>query len=224
MANTGRGDVHKAIAAELRERIRLGELSPGDPLPSEESLAEQYGTSRSPARNALLALVREGLLTARPQAGYVVRAWDPAPVNVPLTGDGPEREAASVQIVIPPARVAEHFPGQSDVLCRQVVGQSVISSYYSSRALAAVPELGRPGPLPAGDLELLRQAGVALADQPQVQVRAFPPSPEDQALLKVTPETPLIEHASVVSDRDGQVLLVRVLLLAADRHFLESGR
>lgn len=49
------------LADELAEQIAGGELPPGTWLPAERSLAEQHGVSRSTARQAIQALVNQGL-------------------------------------------------------------------------------------------------------------------------------------------------------------------
>ncbi len=46
----------------LREYIAAGEWKPGDMIPSERELSEQYGISRMTARQALKELTTEGLL------------------------------------------------------------------------------------------------------------------------------------------------------------------
>lgn len=45
----------------MREKIRSGEWMPGDLIPSERELGEQYGISRMTARQAITELVNEGL-------------------------------------------------------------------------------------------------------------------------------------------------------------------
>lgn len=64
---------------EIAERIRLAivrnELPPGARV-TEEALAEQYGVSRTPVREALRVLTRETLLRYTPRAGYAVVAVD----------------------------------------------------------------------------------------------------------------------------------------------------
>lgn len=50
------------IKTNLRERIERGALQPGDRVPSENQLAEQFGVSRMTARRALLELTESGLL------------------------------------------------------------------------------------------------------------------------------------------------------------------
>jgi len=49
-----------AIERELRSRLAL--LSPGDPLPSEGALAEEFGVSRMTARAAVQRLAQDGLV------------------------------------------------------------------------------------------------------------------------------------------------------------------
>lgn len=51
------------IADSLRERIRTGELKPGDRLPTQADLAEEFGVERGAVRQALRALQEDGLLT-----------------------------------------------------------------------------------------------------------------------------------------------------------------
>lgn len=53
--------LHRAIEATLRQRIRSGELSIGEP-PSESRLCEEFSASRGPVRQALASLREEGLI------------------------------------------------------------------------------------------------------------------------------------------------------------------
>jgi DNA-binding GntR family transcriptional regulator len=63
------------IATELiREAIFEGRLEPGQRL-KEEELAHELGISRTPVREALLILQAEGLVTAVPNRGAVVRTY-----------------------------------------------------------------------------------------------------------------------------------------------------
>lgn len=64
-------------AAEvLRKALFAGDLAPGTPL-REVALAEQLGVGRSTVREALGALVAEGLLTRIPNRGVIVSLLDP---------------------------------------------------------------------------------------------------------------------------------------------------
>ncbi len=60
-----------AVLAALRSDILTGELEPGDQI-VQESLAERYGVSRVPLREALKTLESEGQVVYHPHRGYFV--------------------------------------------------------------------------------------------------------------------------------------------------------
>jgi len=60
------------IMGELKEQIETGILLPGDMLPSENSLSNQYGVSRMSARKGLLLLSERGYIYSVPGKGYFV--------------------------------------------------------------------------------------------------------------------------------------------------------
>jgi DNA-binding GntR family transcriptional regulator len=61
----------------LRTAILDGQLAPGERLRA-EALAGRFGTSRTPVREALLMLEREGLVEVQPNRGAIVRSFDAA--------------------------------------------------------------------------------------------------------------------------------------------------
>jgi len=63
--NVSRKASPEEIAAVLRERIRGGELSAGDRLPTQAELAEQFNVERGAVRQALHMLQADGLLDNR---------------------------------------------------------------------------------------------------------------------------------------------------------------
>ncbi|MBD0736182.1 GntR family transcriptional regulator [Streptomyces sp. CBMA29] len=64
---------YERIADDLRQLIRAGELHPGDQLPSETKLVEQYGKSLPTLRQALSLLQAEGLIEKVHGRGNFVR-------------------------------------------------------------------------------------------------------------------------------------------------------
>lgn len=56
---------------EMREAIMRGEFAPGDPL-FEVHMAQKLGMSRTPVREALKILARDGLVQVVPARGYIV--------------------------------------------------------------------------------------------------------------------------------------------------------
>jgi GntR family transcriptional regulator len=65
--------LHEMIADQLREEIRLGELTVGAAIPSEAQLCERWKTSRGPVRQALATLRAEGVIAGGRGKPPVVR-------------------------------------------------------------------------------------------------------------------------------------------------------
>ncbi len=59
------------VYADVRQAILTGQLRPGDII-REPELGRQYGTSRTPVREALFMLSFQGFLTTLPRTGYQV--------------------------------------------------------------------------------------------------------------------------------------------------------
>src|SRR5262249_14860936 len=65
----------EATYAALKAMILIGELAPGSRL-TESALAQRLKVSRTPLREALNRLERDGLITNRPRYGCFVAAFD----------------------------------------------------------------------------------------------------------------------------------------------------
>ena len=64
--------VYLQIAGILRARILSGELEPGRPVPSEETLRQTFEVARETARKAVRVLRSEGLVRTRQGKGTFV--------------------------------------------------------------------------------------------------------------------------------------------------------
>ena len=64
---------YRQLAGILRARIERGELEPGDRLPSQPTLAQEYGIAKMTAAKALQVLVDEGLAVVVPGMGTFVK-------------------------------------------------------------------------------------------------------------------------------------------------------
>lgn len=64
------------VAASLQESMFAGHFQPGDQLPSERQLAEQFGVSRTVIREAVRSLAAKGLLKVRSGSGSRVANVD----------------------------------------------------------------------------------------------------------------------------------------------------
>src|SRR5882724_3081245 len=65
-----------ALRKEIEDDIEHGRLSPGDKL-DEQTLAERFEVSRTPAREALLQLAAAGIVRLVPRQGAVVSSVSP---------------------------------------------------------------------------------------------------------------------------------------------------
>ncbi len=75
-----RADLWEAVATELRRAIVTGALAPGVHL-HEPMLAQKFGVSRVPIREALARLEHEGLVRGEPRRGMFVVGMSPATVH-----------------------------------------------------------------------------------------------------------------------------------------------
>jgi len=72
---TAKGSLVESISRDLREQILAGRLAPGKRI-SQLSIAEHYGVSRLPVREALRALSSEGLVVMQSARGARVAPLD----------------------------------------------------------------------------------------------------------------------------------------------------
>lgn len=97
------------IADILRDRIRAGELRPGDRLSTQAELAEEFGVERGTVRQALRALQQDGLLS------NVSKGSPPRVAEVTPTHDQPQRTMVGLA-----PRLTEAFKAKDvriDVVC-----------------------------------------------------------------------------------------------------------
>lgn len=67
-----RGNLVDTLVRALRESIDKGDYAPGDRLPTEAKLTEEYGVSRTVVREAMASLKSDGLVEPRQGAGVFV--------------------------------------------------------------------------------------------------------------------------------------------------------
>lgn len=136
------------IHGALRDRIISLELAPGQNL-SRNELAEYYGVSQTPVRDAMLKLEEEGLLVIHPrskdrsfenQRGKCARNPIPAPVGG--TGGGAQIVARHPPAVLAPVR--KMLAGQESALASGDLEQFAQLDRMFHRAMyvaAGVPDL-----------------------------------------------------------------------------------
>lgn len=105
---------HREVADELRARIRSGRLRPGQRMPTQAQLAEEFGVERGAVRQALRILQSERLLTNVSKGSPATVAPDPyGPQSGPEARPMPTTVALASRIAA--AFAAEHV--EIDALC-----------------------------------------------------------------------------------------------------------
>lgn len=138
----------------LKERIHLGELKPGDQLPSERELSEQAGISRMTARQAIAYLMREGVLEVKPGVGTFVAEPKLAHNVLHLLGFTEEMmrqgEQATSQVLeqellLPPSHVSAALQLKAGALAVKIVRLRLTDSTPLLLETIFVPALLCPG-------------------------------------------------------------------------------
>lgn len=88
-----RSPLYARVESALAERIQLGALSPGDRLPSEDELADEFAISRTTVRSAIQSLIQRGLVEIRRGRGTFVTAPKIVQELTNLTGFVEDMEA-----------------------------------------------------------------------------------------------------------------------------------
>ncbi|MGB9700103.1 MAG: GntR family transcriptional regulator [Thermodesulfobacteriota bacterium] len=117
------------LYALIRKAITRGRFAPGQRL-SERELAEQYGISRTPIREAFRYLIQEGLIIYKPNSGYRIiplsedlarhimvlrEALEAVAARLVMQKD-PKRTAQAMKKTLPKARSAYREGKLSDLI------------------------------------------------------------------------------------------------------------
>lgn len=240
--------LYRKVAQSLREQITSGELRPGDKLPTERQLVEQFSVSRDTIRLATAQLLNEGLIYRVPgrSGGMVVRdklrltfhasyAEQPgAPrsesdswhADVAAQGLTPTHrfECRTVKLADEIAQwlgEPEDAPAVLRRCIRSVNGHpsSIQDTYYPMWLATDVPELLSPDDIPIGTTRLLAERGVVQVGYLDT-VTARMPTPEEVTLLELVPGTPVL-----VKIRTGctaeRIVRVTVEVMVGDANAVE---
>jgi GntR family transcriptional regulator len=156
---------YNQVAEHLRQRIYAGELRPGDKLPSETGLIEQFGVSRVTARGAIKDLQAEGLIVTRQGKGSFVRDRNTAR-RLPAGRYQAELEFATKQVSEPLTsygfdRAVDAADGER---------YRVETSYRETRAPGRVAELFG---ITAGEIVLERRLTFFIEDRPEQLITSY---------------------------------------------------
>ena len=102
--------LYQQIARTLAASIEDGRYVPGDRLPSERELADDFGVSRPTIRDAMIALEFQGLVEARQGSGVYVKA-------APQISEAAERDISALEL----AEARRLFEGEACALAATII-------------------------------------------------------------------------------------------------------
>lgn len=204
------------VADYIREQIMTGELKPGDALPSERQIVEEWGVSRPTATKALSALRVEGLVEARQGSGTFVRAQ---PTLSRRARDRYARARMTGRLYLPNERAEIRFAGivsapeevatalglesGGQVIRRQRVIYAaerpveVSTSWFAAILAETAPQLADPKPLGGqGTLAYIEQHTGRKGQVGRDRISARLATPEEAAALELgdQPSAVLLVH------------------------------
>jgi GntR family transcriptional regulator len=195
---------HRAVRESLTNRIASGELAPGDRLPSERALQEEFGCARSVIRQALAALSRDGWIASSNQRGYTILGPRiPWMSRLRMLRDEPWTLVLDdIRQDVAPDDVAEALtiPLGAPVVVRESHTAATASGERWSGGASYYPTEG----LDSGSIAILTMPGVMNYDDIEAAygrrilgyreiIRARTPTPDEAQAFGITDRLPLIE-------------------------------
>lgn len=227
------------LVTEIQRRIEAGQYPPGEMMPSEHQLIQEFRVSRPTVVAALRMLREQGWIESRQGKGRFVRGR-PALSTLEQIRAGQARlngteadmsgEVIAAGAVAAPKRIAAllDLAQRSKVFLRRRLltfeGEpSEILSLWLPVELSEGTDLTSTQPLQHGVREHLENRKSVTFDHVVEQILARMPSTEEARLLGLSKGTPVLVVYATVRDAAGHPLLVVDIVLPADRHELEDA-
>jgi GntR family transcriptional regulator len=205
----------------LRERIRLGEWSADEAMPTEEELVEHFGVRRTTVRQAMSDLANEGLVVRRPGRGTFARQplmvlrmqqWHSLTKDIAQRGLTPSKKVLCVERLKAGAEIADRAKElvEGEMLHVQSIRYAdqipiiVLDQYfpYELCGFLADEPLDDPHLTSEG---ILAEHGI-LAARAEGELIATTASEVEAQYLDIEPGSPLIEIATKAYSADGRVV------------------
>ena len=213
------GPRYRALADALRDSIASGDLPPGSALPSEQALAAEHRVTRTVVRSALRWLEQRGLVTARRNIGWFVRAphqvqgfdqlrsftqWAEgrgmiAGARMVRRAYGPATERESQLLRIPSGALVLRWSRVRTLDDRVVMLERSSWAPWVAPLLDAFPDDA------VSSTRALAEAGVAVVFGNH-RIEAVAASSEEARLLGVRRSSPLLQVRREAFAKDGRVI------------------
>lgn len=239
---------YRRIVADLRADISTGRRGPGDRLPSEHDLADEYGASRPTVRRAIAVLKAEGLIISEQGRGMFVR---PKPhvrlllsganyrrhrgaglpgfnAQVIEQGQTPQQHLLEVATLNATADVATQLDLDNDaeIVVRRrlftIDGQpvSLCDSYYPGEMAKGTP-ISENHRISGGAHAVIEDPAGPIRRRIERSVDDLVcrmPTPEEIEGLKLPAGVPVVNVIRTVYDIDNRPVELQYSIAAADRH------
>jgi GntR family transcriptional regulator len=211
------------IVADLRRRILDGEFAVGSRLPGEETLADEYGVTRSPVRRAMAQLARQSLVISRPRGGWIVQAshqtqgfdrmlsfaqWAESGGRVPggLIASREQRLATAREARLLGIRLGE--PLLCFIRVRTLDGRPMMVERSAWAPWVAPAIVDLPDDV-VSTTAALADAGIRVTSGNH-RIEAAAASKQDAELLGVRRSSPLLQVGRITTTREGRIVELRV--------------
>jgi GntR family transcriptional regulator len=231
--------LYRQVKQHLVRRVLEGEWKPGQSLPSEMRLAEEYGLSQGTVRKAIEEMAVEGLVSRQAGRGTFVTSYSgnrkPFRFHRLRAENGEKVAGDNVEFIF----VRDGVRNARAAAGLGVDGQTDLTETLRVRDLDGTPALTEriflptamlPGvrghleaEMPASIYLLLEKHYNALITRVEEQVRSRFPDAEEARLLRVDPKTPVLEVERVAYSLGGDILEWRIMTCETSRIHYSSN-
>jgi GntR family transcriptional regulator len=223
------------IAESMREQIETGRLKPGDKLPSNRELMDEWKAGSQTVQRAVRALKEAGLVETRASRGVFVRprrksVERSADYNIAPSPGGNAYKATSRRLLIGPVAavpyVAEAFGFEvgTEVFCRARLMVrdeepiELVTSWYPMN-VADGTELAEDRGLKGGSPAALQRLGFGGVRSSELVYTRLP-LPSEIRLLRLTSTTPVFRILRTVFAAGDRPVEVLEMVLSGDVNVL----
>lgn len=227
------------VVAEIKSRIERGEYPPASLLPSEHQLVSDFGVSRPTIVKALSALRQDGWIDTQQGKGSFVRGRPalagaertrPAESLLELPEAQLSGELVQAGVKLAPGYITRLLglePGAKAFL-RQLLlsedgGPVELASMWLPMELASGTSLASPELMDESIRHHLQVRKKVRFDHAVERISARQPTGEEAALLKVAPDSPVLNVIVTAYDATARPLQVVDIVLPGDRHEIHDA-
>ena len=220
----------------MREKIASGEWKPGDMVPSERELSEQYHISRMTARQALSELATEGLLrreqgrgtfVAEPKIEHGLTRLTGFTEDMKARGLLPGAKVVRLEVIRPPLlamRALQITPDETIVLLERLrlAGGDPIALETSHLHFKGVENLLNEDFENNSLYQILSEKYLITPSRAEQKIGADLCSKREQDLLEISEGAPVLRNKRITFDQWGRPFEYTESAYRADRYVFQA--